>query len=610
VRAALEAACAAPQAHDAVIAALGGAIVLQEAPLDAPAGLQAHRLRLLLPSGARVRVDTHSSEAGSLRQVILEVEQYVAARRRPTLWVVVDGGCRVRVARRLRYRAEGIAHAVEVLGPDLQRVRSRLPLDEPVPPGAPPSGVPVAVVDSGVNYTLEPIARRLARDGDGRSLGWDYWDDDSRPFDSHPSRSPFLPRRHGTRTASVLLDDAPVATLVPMRYPRPDMSRMGALVDDAAGRGVTIVNLSLGGGKAAPWRAFEAAARSHPGILFVASAGNEGRDLDRDPVYPAALALENLVTVTSADAEGRLAPGSNWGAHGVDLAVPAEQLITTDFSGYARVVSGSSYAAARVSALAACLKAGNPDWGASELKAAIFALARSPAAGEAARLRVGMLPDPVLRARGACGAEPSAPQRIGRLVLEPDAVHPGGPPASAVHALAPLTVVWIEDAGWPLEVVVPAIARAAAIHARCGVRFAGVEVQLWRLPRRLRYYHSAAALELMETLGVKAPAVWLVRDTLQQPAFDAEAIGRSNARGREALAGTLWLTSHLEHPGEALAHELYHVLADSGSHVPERDNLMHAETRPGATRLTEGQCERARRVGVAFGLLQASGAAR
>jgi hypothetical protein len=494
----------------------------------------------------------------------------------------------VRVARRLRYRAEGIAHAVEVLGPDLQRVRSRLPLDEPVPPGAPPPGVPGVVVDSGVNYTLEPIARRLARDGDGRSLGWDYWDDDPRPFDSHPSRSPFLPRRHGTPTASVLLDDAPVATLVPMRYPRPDMSRMAALVDDAAGHGVGIVNLSLGGGEAAPWRAFEAAARSHPGILFVASAGNEGRDLDRDPVYPAALALENLVTVTSADAEGRLAHGSNWGARGVDLAVPAEQLITTDFSGYARVVSGSSYAAARVSALAACLKAANPDWGASELKAAIFALARPPVAGEAVRLRVGTLPEPVLRARGACGAEPSAPQRIGLLVLEPNAVHPGGPPAFAAHALAPLTVVWIEGAGWPLQEVVPAIARAAAIHARCGVRFDGVE----------------------EALGVKAPAAWLVRDTLQQPAFDAEAIGRSNARGREALAGTLWLTSHIEHPGEALAHELYHVLADSGSHVPERDNLMHAETGPGATRLTEGQCERARRVGAAFGLLQASGAAR
>ena len=43
------------------------------------------------------------------------------------------------------------------------------------------------------------------------------------------------------------------------------------------------------------------------------------------------------------------------------------------------------------SALAACLKAANPGWGAAELKAAILALARPPAAGEALRLRVGAL---------------------------------------------------------------------------------------------------------------------------------------------------------------------------------------------------------------------------
>jgi hypothetical protein len=605
LRAALDAACTAPQAGDAVLAALGGGIVLEESSLKAPPGMEARRHRLLLPSGARVRLDTHRG-GGGLRQVILEVEDYVAARRRPRVWVVADGGCGVRVARRLLYRDDGVPHTVEVLGTDLSTVRSRLALDEPVPPGSPPAGVPVAVVDSGVNYTLAPVARRLARDGDGRILGWDYWDDDPRPFDSHPSRSPFLPARHGTRTASVLLQDAPVATLVPMRYPRADMSRMAALVGDVASHGVGIVNLSLGGREAEPWRAFEAAARAHPDILFVASAGNDGRDLDRDPVYPAVLALDNLVTVTSSDAEGRPAPGSNWGAGSVDLAVPAEGLIATGFSGYARPVSGSSYAAARVSALAACLKAANPGWGAAELKAAIFALARPPATEEDARLRVGALPDPVLRARGACPAEPSEPQRIGRLELDPSALHPGGPPASADRELAPLTVVWVEGAGWPLEAVVPAVARAAAVHAQCGVRFGGVEVQLWRLPRRLRYYHTRAALELTEALGVQAPAVWLVRDTLEQPAFDAEAIGRSNARGREGLAGTLWLTSHLEHPGEALAHELYHVLADSGSHVPERDNLMHAETRPGATRLTEGQCERARRVGEAFGLLRAS----
>ena len=328
-----------------------------------------------------------------------------------------------------------------------------------------------------------------------------------------------------------------------------------------------------------------------------------GHDLDRDPVYPAALDLDNLVTVTSADESGLPARGSNWGARTVDLMVPAENLVTTDFSGYAAEVSGSSYAAARVSALAACLKAANPGWGAPELRAALFALATQPVAASLSPVRVGLIPDPVLARRGACAAEPAAPQRIGRLRVDPQAVYPDGPP-QASHRLAPLTLVWIEDSGWALESLPAAVARAAAIHAQCGVRFDDVSVELWRLPRRLRYFHTANALELMRMLEVRAPAAWLVRDTLQQPAFDAEAIGRSNARGREALAGTLWLTAHLEHPGEALAHELQHVLSDSGTHLPESDNLMHEQTRPGATRLADWQCERAHRVGSAFGWLE------
>ena len=65
---------------------------------------------------------------------------------------------------------------------------------------------------------------------------------------------------------------------------------------------------------ASDWRSFEQAAAKHPEMLFVVSAGNNGRDIDTRPVYPAALKLANMITVTSAGADGRLARGSNWGA--------------------------------------------------------------------------------------------------------------------------------------------------------------------------------------------------------------------------------------------------------------------------------------------------------
>ena len=56
---------------------------------------------------------------------------------------------------------------------------------------------------------------------------------------------------------------------------------------------------------------------------------------------------------------------------------------------------------------------------------------------------------------------------------------------------------------------------------------------------------------------------------------------------------------------QVLAHELVHVLSDSGAHSEEPDNLMRADTSPRATGLTDAQCERLRTRGEANGLLQA-----
>ena len=93
------------------------------------------------------------------------------------------------------------------------------------------------------------IAHRLARDAEGQPLGFDFWDMDARPFDSHPVRSVFFPQRHGTRTASIIVREAPDTRLVPYRYPREDMTRMRELIAHAAKAGVRIVNVSLGSNK-------------------------------------------------------------------------------------------------------------------------------------------------------------------------------------------------------------------------------------------------------------------------------------------------------------------------------------------------------------------------
>ncbi|HEX9584677.1 MAG TPA: hypothetical protein VGB36_09260, partial [Gammaproteobacteria bacterium] len=53
-----------------------------------------------------------------------------------------------------------------------------------------------------------------------------------------------------------------------------------------------------------------------------------------------------------------------------------------------------------------------------------------------------------------------------------------------------------------------------------------------------------------------------------------------------------------------LAHELYHLLADSGAHADDPANLMYPETRGENTRLRDDQCIRMREAGAAFGHLR------
>ena len=478
VRAATAATCRGGEAGagaDALTLSLGGAVELSSGPLavrgDHAVGT---RRSLMLRDGARMRID-RIEPGGVLRRVVVSYAEPAPAGRRPVLLAVADGSCRMAAGRRLTYYEDGMARAVEHLGSSLERVVRTEPLNPPVPGGTESGAVRVGLVDSGVNYLLPEIASRLARDEDGALVGFDFWDLDARPFDSNPARGAFHPQRHGTRTASLLLEEAPVAALVPYRYPRNDMSRMRRLVEHAAAAGVRVVNLSMGSRRLSEWADFEAAARDHPRILFVVSAGNDGADIDETPVYPASLKLDNLLTVTSADDFGLPARGSNWGRGSVDVAVPAERIPVTGFDGRPRRASGSSYAAARVSAFAACLLAAHPEWTAPALKSAVLARAEKPVHQTLAYVGAGVLRDPAGAGRGACPAQPDTVAEIPLGTWTPEHLYPGGAAPAHSHTLA-LDLAVLSGTGWEIPRIHRAVRRAAEIIARCGVVVARARV--------------------------------------------------------------------------------------------------------------------------------------
>ena len=603
VRAAVAATCRAGDAGaEALALPLGGAVELSSGPLgvrgDHTIGT---RRSLMLRDGARMRID-RIEPGGVLRRVVVSYAELAPAGRRPVLLAVADGNCRMVAGRRLTYYEDGMSRAVEHLGSGLERVARAEPLNPPVPGGVENGTVRVGLVDSGVNYLLPEIASRLARGVDGALVGFDFWDLDARPFDSNPARSAFHPQRHGTRTASLILEEAPVAALVPYRYPRNDMSRMRRLVEHAAAAGVRIVNLSMGSRRLSEWADFEAAARDHPEMLFVVSAGNDGADIDETPVYPASLKLDNLLTVTSADDVGLPARGSNRGRGSVDLAVPAERVPVTGFDGRPRRVSGSSYAAARVSAFAACLLAAHPEWTAPALKSAVLARAEKPVHQTLAYVGAGVLRDPTGAGRGACSAQPDTVTEIPLGAWTPEHLHPGGTVSAHSHTLA-LDVVILSGAGWEIPEIHRAVGRAAEIIAQCGVVVARARVRVVEAHRRFRYLDDTWSRQLVERLTPQRPAVFFVEDTLREPAFEAEAFGQGNTRRRPVMRDTVWITRPAKPVGVVLAHELFHVLADLGQHEPDTGNLMHERTDGGNTRLEDWQCERLRKVSTAFRLV-------
>jgi hypothetical protein len=166
-----------------------------------------------------------------------------------------------------------------------------------------------------------------------------------------------------------------------------------------------------------------------------------------------------------------------------------------------------------------------------------------------------------------------------------------------------LTLVRLEGSGWTRERSLAVLREAGGILARCGVALDHVKMETLAAPNHLDF-STPVARELARVHPVTKPAGDQVRDTKTTPAIDAESIGRGNSGTRPEIADTVWMTAATRDPGIALAHELAHVLMDSGEHSDEEGNLMREETSPRNTALSAAQCARLRDTGGRNGLLR------
>jgi hypothetical protein len=176
-------------------------------------------------------------------------------------------------------------------------------------------------------------------------------------------------------------------------------------------------------------------------------------------------------------------------------------------------------------------------------------------------------------------------------------------PREASHDLA-VYIHTFEGTRWSKNMIIDAVTEAARLVSPCGVAVTQLELRTIAAPRRFHFYSTAVSRALLQTLAVPKPALFFVEDTHNHPAFDAEAIGEANATRRPELANTVWVAYGARDLPYALAHELVHVLSDSGEHSDEPGNLMRPDTAPGNNRLSAAQCDRVRSQGVAHNLLK------
>jgi subtilisin family serine protease len=169
---------------------------------------------------------------------------------------------------------------------------------------------------------------------------------------------------------------APSALLIPAQFIANDGG--GSLGDAvlalqyAAKRGAKIINASWGGAPCVASLRDAFLALESQGILVVVAAGNDGRDIDYYPEFPASFNLSNQVTIAASSRADYMTSWSNSGFQYVHLAAPGEGILSTVPNNGTAYMDGTSMAAPFVSGAAALIWADRPQATAVQVKQALL----------------------------------------------------------------------------------------------------------------------------------------------------------------------------------------------------------------------------------------------
>lgn len=237
----------------------------------------------------------------------------------------------------------------------------------------------VAVIDTGMDRTHEDLAANLwanpgeisgnGIDDDGNGLiddvnGWDFIRGDNNPDEEAVCGG------HGTHTAGTIgatgNNSAGVTgvnwqvKLMPLKifgvssgiYCSASTTDIIQAIEYAAMMKVRVSNNSYGGG---PYSQAEYEAIRASKSIFVAAAGNNGKNNDTTFHYPSSYNLSNIISVAATDHKDLKAGFSNYGSNSVDLAAPGANILSTTPGNTYSSLSGTSMATPHVAGAVALL---------------------------------------------------------------------------------------------------------------------------------------------------------------------------------------------------------------------------------------------------------------
>jgi subtilisin family serine protease len=337
-----------------------------------PAGEQRfvfNEILLNIPFGTSI--SAVDAIARSHRLTRLETRDFAMTRRRLARLRINDGRAVAAVIRSVQADArvlgaqpnllyaleQGAASAADPIQYAL--VKLRLPEAHALARGA---SVRVAVIDTTIDARHPDLVGAVAASFD--AIG-----------------APDKPHHHGTAIAGVIaahgkLTGAAPAVSILAAHAFASHSSKGSSMNvlkglDWAGMSkADIVNMSFAGAEDAELQAMLVALRRN-GIVLIAAAGNAGPR--SRPLFPAT--YPEVIAVTATDAEDRLFEQANRGTH-IAVAAPGVAILAAAPNESYQIQSGTSFAAAQVSGVAALLLERNRNLDAASIRRILTSTAR------------------------------------------------------------------------------------------------------------------------------------------------------------------------------------------------------------------------------------------